>query len=601
VNPFPWLFRQPANLRVWRSATKLLVKTKTERILHVLEMENKRMAFHNTANQRIRMVTSRILALAGSMAACFFYVFVGSERGYAQEIKVRLTLTGLGHSGIGMLLAFSPDGKKLAYGSSEWGVGLWDLAGGKQKRKLSSKGEDLIFPTCCIVFSPNGKVIALGSHWGIHLLEVASGKKIGVLTTKSHPNIDYLAISSDGKSLAAGRGHEREVFLWDLNTQKLRTKLPRHPGHPGSVGSPVFSPDGKILATSGFFENIYLWRADTGKPCGRLKERPLRNRKYHPTWHLAFTPDGKSLVAAGPEGRVDIWDLATGKAICLNSQMYIQGMAMSPDGRTLAFVGSTIHLFDLLARKERAVLKSPARTDYCPVVAFSPDGRTLAAGRHDFLSAEPYDGNVVLFDLASVKGVKTPVTAELGRLWKRLGSSDAPDAYRAIRILSAFPRQAVPFLRQHMRPLPPPTAAQLAAGARYVPDLDSDDFATRQKAYEELRKAGACAEDALRRALAGRPSPEVRKKAQSLLGRIVSTRTARPLQRHRVLEVLEHMDDADARALLAELAKNAPEALIRQEAKDSLARVRKRPPPTIIKPLPPNAAARPKAAPPTRR
>jgi WD40 repeat protein len=543
---------------------------------------------YHRARYRKATFFSRKHVFAGILMTCVFYVFVGEVRLFAHEFEVRLILRGMNEiEGNWRHVAISPNGKILAFGAIHWGIGLWDLAGGKLQRKLTYQdGEEV--KSCINAFSPNGRILASGDTSFIQLWDVATGKMKGFLKVETFSDIHCLAFTPDGKTLASS-DHQGHTFLWDLSTRKLRATL-RHPRP--HVRSLAISPDGKVLATSADFDDILLWRVDTGKPCGRLKKGPVRE-----PWHLVFTRDGKSLVAAhdSRQGELNLWDLATRKATCIyQHHNSIENMILSPDGRTLAFWDrSIIHLFDLLARQKRASLSMPG--SFCGSMAFSPDGRTLAAGRNDA------DVCVILFDLASVKGIKAPDASELSRLWKRLGSSDAPDAFRAIRILSAFPRQAVPFLRQHMRPLPPPTAAQLAAGARYVPDLDSDDFATRQKAYEELRKAGECAEDALRRALAGRPSPEVRKKAQALLGRIVSNRTARPLQRHRVLEVLEHMDDADARSLLAELAKDAPEASIRQEAKDSLARVRKRPPPTIIKPLPPETSARPKAVRPKPR
>ncbi len=49
------------------------------------------------------------------------------------------------------------------------------------------------------------------------------------------------------------------------------------------------------------------------------------------------------------------------------------------------------------------------------------------------------------------------------------------------------------------------------------------------------------------------------------------------LQMLRVMEVLEHIGTAEARQVLAGLAKGAPEARLTQEAKASLERLAKRP------------------------
>ena len=114
---------------------------------------------------------------------------------------------------------------------------------------------------------------------------------------------------------------------------------------------------------------------------------------------------------------------------------------------------------------------------------------------------------------------------------------------------------------------------------RLMADLDSDDFAIRQKADEELKKCGASAETALRRELAGQPSLEFRKRATALLESIERQNAADWLRELRALEVLENIGTTEARALLADLAKGVPEARLTQEAKASLARLAKRPAP----------------------
>ena len=69
----------------------------------------------------------------------------------------------------------------------------------------------------------------------------------------------------------------------------------------------------------------------------------------------------------------------------------------------------------------------------------------------------------------------------------------------------------------HARPASPAGARQLG---RWVAELDSDDFKTRDRAVRELEKQGPAAEATLRKALAARPSPEARKRLTALLGRL---------------------------------------------------------------------------------
>lgn len=531
------------------------------------------------------MVKHRLVGGAAAglvpLTTCLLLLTLSGQQGSAQEIEARLTLPG------GSYTAFSPDGKALVQWTGyKTGMRRWDLTCGKLQMPLIPNTKMIIG---CFALSPDGRTLALGGRRTtrpVRLLDLATGKEKAVLTLDKPVDMRCLAFAPDGKTLAAGRDDAGEAILWDLATHKVRAILR---GHRRQVLALAFSPNSRILATSCLNPDILLWQVDTGKPWGRLTWTARVVADLDSRWQLAFTPDGKTLIGAGLRGHMNLWDLATGKVTRLYYRHEnIHGLALSPDGRTLAFVDDyTIYLFDMLTHEKRAVFESHMPKRHCEPLAFSPDGRTLKAGR--------FDDYTTLFDLAGVKGVKTPDAAALARLWSRLGPGKAPDAYGAIRTLSAFPRQTVPFLRQQFRPSLPPTAAQLRRLDRLAADLDNADFTVRQKAQDELKQAGEGAEASLRRALAGRPTLEVRKQAKELLDRIAHTRTTRLLQHLRALEVLEHMDDAGARDLLADLAKSAPEARIRDDAKASLERVRKRPPPTVIKSLPPEAPPRPKA------
>jgi hypothetical protein len=80
---------------------------------------------------------------------------------------------------------------------------------------------------------------------------------------------------------------------------------------------------------------------------------------------------------------------------------------------------------------------------------------------------------------------------------------------------------------------------------------------------------------ALRAALQGKPSLELRRRAQQLLDELdTATLSGERLRGVRAVAVLEHIGSAEARKLLDTLASGAPEALRTQEAKAALARLR---------------------------
>jgi hypothetical protein len=161
----------------------------------------------------------------------------------------------------------------------------------------------------------------------------------------------------------------------------------------------------------------------------------------------------------------------------------------------------------------------------------------------------------------------------LEKLWADLGSSDPVTAERVMVQLAAKPAQTVPFLREHVRPVSAPDPCRVA---QWLSDLDSDAFATRERATEELEKLSEVAEPALNKALGGSPSLEVRRRIKGLLERVTAERfnpSANRRRAVRAVEVLERVRDARARELLGILAQGAPKAQLTVEARAALERL----------------------------
>ncbi|MGH7226177.1 MAG: WD40 repeat domain-containing protein, partial [Gemmataceae bacterium] len=155
-----------------------------------------------------------------------------------------------------------------------------------------------------------------------------------------------------------------------------------------------------------------------------------------------------------------------------------------------------------------------------------------------------------------------------------LTSTDAAAAQRTIRTLVAGSEDSIPFIRKHLRPTISPV--DVRAIAHFVADLDSDQFATREKATEQLEKLGELAEPALRDALRGKPPLETRQRIDRLLENLAAQRdnpSPERLRMLRVLEALEYMDTPAARRALEELAKGAPAADLTNEANAALKRL----------------------------
>jgi WD40 repeat protein/serine/threonine protein kinase len=160
--------------------------------------------------------------------------------------------------GWGRAVAFSPDGKLLATGSQFGVLTLWDAATGAELAPLqpSDRGMNWIF---CVAFSPDNKLLASGERPGtVKLWDMASGKVR--LTLKGHTEaVLALAFTSDGRTLATG-GDDRTVKLWDVATGQERMTLK---GFNDAVRSLAFSPDGNLLAAGSWDGTVRVWQAAT--------------------------------------------------------------------------------------------------------------------------------------------------------------------------------------------------------------------------------------------------------------------------------------------------------------------------------------------------
>jgi RNA polymerase sigma factor (sigma-70 family) len=168
--------------------------------------------------------------------------------------------------------------------------------------------------------------------------------------------------------------------------------------HGAGLLAAAYSPDGKTLASAGDGGLIRLWDAATGKPM-----RTLRQPGLTAILTLAFSPDGRTLASGGfvagerwklrgePPTPIALWDVAAGRIVhTLTAPGTVYAAAFSPDGRTFAAGGEfrSVMLWNAASgAKEREF--NAAWTDRLPwkidspcvrALAFSPDGQTLVVG-----------------------------------------------------------------------------------------------------------------------------------------------------------------------------------------------------------------------------
>ncbi|MGH7170470.1 MAG: WD40 repeat domain-containing protein [Gemmataceae bacterium] len=517
-------------------------------------------------------------------------------------------------------LEYFPDGKTLAWICCKQSVRLLDATTGEERMLFDSHYGDLN----SVAYSPNGHLIATASSdYTVRLWEADTGKPKGVL--RGHTDkVNALAFSPDGKWLASA-SWDGTAILWDV--EKKKTRFQRLGANGIEVQAVAFAPDGKTLVIGGC-NYTESWDVRTGT---QLRTINIHGKEYEDVINaLAFSADGKLLASGGKES-VRLHDARNGQLLrIVRSKLWVTSLAFSPDGRTLAS-GCNKHtiLWELASCKQRARL--PGHRNERGALAFSPDGKLLASGSHNpggdmnkvvhvwhlatgkelgafrgheqpvfgvafspdgkRLATASGDATTLIWDLAAVaargphprfdkRSVKSPLDAkDLETAWNDLTGDDAVKAQQAIWMLAREPRQAMAFLRQHLRPADKPDAARIKS---LISDLDSDNFSTREQASAELTRLGTSAEMLLRKKHAEKVSLEMRKRIELVLEKleVLAPLSGEELRHVRAVEALEQSGTHEARQLLRTLAKGSECARLTRETKASLQRLDRHPCPS---------------------
>ncbi len=248
-----------------------------------------------------------------------------------------------------------------------------------------------------LAFSPDGKRLASGSKdKTVRLWNTTTGTELIIL--RKHTGwISILAFSPNGKRLASG-STDKTVHLWDTDTGELITTLT---GHLNDIAALSFSPDGKTLASGSIDGTIRFWNTETGDLL------PI-NITEHTEWvkAVSFIKGSSTLASVAFNGIITIWNLETSQKTDLQMtghRDFLPTLAFSPGGTQLVSIGAKASMFlkagsvitpsvwlsdhivrltDVTTGRELATLdKRNAGTYPGSNIAFSPDGKTVAFGR----------------------------------------------------------------------------------------------------------------------------------------------------------------------------------------------------------------------------
>jgi WD40 repeat protein len=305
-------------------------------------------------------------------------------------------------------VAFSPDGKLLAYGGKDASVVLWSLAQRKVVRTLTAHSDVVQ----ALAFNTAGTILAsASSDTTIKLWDAQRWSEIATLKAHSNP-VMSVAFTRDGRLLASG-SEDATVALW--NVSPLKTDLdPRL--------DVAYNPDGRQLTTisdvrsdrpAEIRQDLTFWNTVDGSREASFTQ----NGNLLPVSGVAYSPDGM-LLAERTSQSIDLWDSRRHRRVARLPipKQSLGRVSFSPDGKWLAAMyrdrwqeqggkvehdnGSTIVIWDLARRAVAMRLRNPDQV--LSEMAFSPDGKTLAVGETEHWDRENTESpatGMVLWDL----------------------------------------------------------------------------------------------------------------------------------------------------------------------------------------------------------
>jgi WD40 repeat protein len=276
--------------------------------------------------------------------------------------------------------AFSPDGRVLAAVVDSTLV-MWDVRAGVELGRFQDQAALL-----ALEFATDGRALAIVNTAGqVRLLGVRQPTDLPAdapvisapdatnliqVAQLAIPKLDETAFTPDGARLLLSTWEG--LLLLDLPTLQPSAVLPSEREFSAAT---ALSSNGRWLAWSpleGTVEVVDLGSADLSSQRIALAEGCCRD--------LAISPDGRTLVSLA-SGMGEVWALPEGERVY--SLDGVQGVALSPDGGTIAFesgMSLKVDLWDVGSRSLRGELSG--FTTAAPVYGtqFSPDWRSMAWG-----------------------------------------------------------------------------------------------------------------------------------------------------------------------------------------------------------------------------
>jgi len=301
-------------------------------------------------------------------------------------------------------IAYSPDGRLIAYASDDGWARVRDVRSGEEQlsRKVGPNGGVSFAPggrtvlvhgasePAVVLVTATGRLCALGSgHVGP--ADAALGQGLAVVVRKGSADVwdvdacrrvrriervgetaVRVVVSPNGRRVAFLSGRQAQVA--DLSSGRVLYRLE----HPGEITSLAFSSDGRRIVTGGRDRLARVWNGFNGKLVHELSGHQGQ------VLDVAIGPGGTEVATASTDGTARIWDTASGllQAPLFGHTNFVTTVEFSPDGQSVV-TSSRDGTARTWALNGRGLATLAGHGDAVGVARFSPDGYAVATGSDD--------------------------------------------------------------------------------------------------------------------------------------------------------------------------------------------------------------------------
>ncbi|HZI63190.1 MAG TPA: WD40 repeat domain-containing protein, partial [Thermoanaerobaculia bacterium] len=286
--------------------------------------------------------------------------------------------------------AFDPSSSRLATGSGDLTVVIWDAADGRPL--LSLPGHAKGVP--CVAWGRDGRRLASGDHDGaIRIWDASSGQLLKTLANPGGGGVDELAFVSDS-TLVSKDFMASELRVWDLDSEGAPLTVPS--SQKGLI-SLALSGDRGLAAVAGE-RGVEVFQTQDWKPVAQFEMAEARS--------VSLDAAGGRVAAGDGAGTVTVWDLATRSRVWTHAgSVMVPQIAFSTDGRWLAATTphNAVSLWQAASGQLVGQLTGFQRS--FPKIDWSGDGRWLVTAVYEST------GEAQLWDAAQWQAGPPPAQA----------------------------------------------------------------------------------------------------------------------------------------------------------------------------------------------